>query len=68
MSRGIYIILYEESPTLKGDIMFIIGTVILVSLVVISFAFSIAMSWGQYDEIIIIDDPRPYGEHFKEKA
>lgn len=48
--------------------MFIIGTMILVSLVVINFAFSIAMSWGQYDEIIIIDDPRPYGEHFKEKA
>lgn len=48
--------------------MFIIGTMILVSLVAISFAFSAMLSRDQYDEIIIIDDPRPYGEHFKEKA
>lgn len=49
--------------------MYIFGIVFLIVLTVIGFAVTLMIEDGQskmmYDEIIVIDEPRPYGKHFK---
>lgn len=49
--------------------MYIFGIVFLLVLIVIGFAVTLMIEAGQskmmYDRIIVIDESRPYGKHFK---
>lgn len=49
--------------------MYIFGIVFLIVLIVFATVFTLMVEDYQskmiYDEIIIIDEPRPYGKHFE---